>query len=276
MTEDSEKTTEAKADLKSDGPDRPPHILKHARRSLWSNLWSSFVAGIVVVAPVGITVALIYWFVTGPMAKVDVFVRRSLPGSDMGVPPGLGFLVAFLAILALGAFAKNFVGRAFIKAGQELLEAVPVVRQLYRFFKNVFETALQQSERSFKEVALIEYPRAGAWALAFVVGDSKGEVPKALAGDVPDPVSVFVPTVPNPTSGFLLFVPRSRMRALSMTVEDAAKMVFSLGLVVPEYQDPDEAVRRLEELAGETRKEKRPAFHLHLRGRDRTNRNGSA
>jgi uncharacterized membrane protein len=250
----------------------PPGGRPKGKRSLWSSLWSSFVAGVVVVAPIGITIALIYWFVTDPMAKVDRFVRNALPGTEVSVVPGLGVLVAFVAIIALGAFAKNFVGRAFIKAGQEILEAVPVVRQLYRFFKNVFETALQQKEGTFKEVALIEYPREGLWALAFVVGDGKGEIAPALADRFHDPVSVFVPTVPNPTSGFLLFVPRSKMKPLQMTVEDAAKMVFSLGLVVPDYASPEEARRRLEEMAASARG-KRP-FHLHLPGRGKSNRNG--
>lgn len=276
MTEETESDFDSKTHSGAASQERGPQILKPPKRSLWSNLWSSFIAGIVVVAPVGITIALIYWFVTGPMARIDVFVRGALPGSGMGVPPGLGVAFAFVAILALGAFAKNFVGRAFIKAGQELFEAVPIVRQLYKFFKNVFETALQQSERSFKEVGLVEYPRQGTWAIAFVVGEAKGEVPKALAADMSDPVSVFIPTVPNPTSGFLLFVPRSGMRRLSMSVEDAAKLVFSIGLVVPDYQDADEAVRRLEELASAAQKEKRPSFHLHLPGRGKSSRNGSA
>lgn len=269
MTEETQKPAETKTEYVGAARARSPQILMPPKRSLWSNLWSSFIAGVVVVAPVGITVALIYWFVTGPMAKVDIFVRRSLPGSDMGVPPGLGFLIAVIALLAIGAFAKNFVGRAFIKAGQELFEAVPVVRQLYKFLKNVFETALQQSERSFKEVALVEYPRPGVWALAFVVGDGKGEVAKALAADMSDPVSVFIPTVPNPTSGFLLFVARSKMRLLTMTVEDAAKMVFSLGLVVPEYADPDDSVAKLEAMAAAPR-EKKSVFQLSLPGRNKS------
>lgn len=242
------------------------------KRSLWSSVWSSFVAGVVVVAPIGITIALVYWFVTDPMAKVDRFVRNAIPGTEVSVIPGLGVLIAFVAILGLGAFAKNFVGRAFIKAGQEILEAVPVVRQLYRFFKNVFETALQQKEGTFKEVALVEYPRPGLWVLAFVVGDGKGEIRAALAEEFPDPVCVFVPTVPNPTSGFLIFVSRSRMKSLTMSIEDAAKMVFSLGLVAPEYASPEDAVRKLEEMA-KTAREKR-SFSLHLPGRGKSNRNG--
>src|SRR5690606_7382714 len=106
--------------------------------------------------------------------------------------------------------------------------------------------SLQQSERSFKEVALVEYPRPGAWAMCFVVGETKGEIKHTLADTGEKLTSVFVPTVPNPTSGFLLFVPRATLRPLSMSVEEAAKTVFSIGLVVPDFIDPDEAVKRLE------------------------------
>lgn len=262
-------------------PNKEAAAVRPAKSGFFSGLRSSFLAGVVVVAPIGITLALIYWFVTGPIAEVDAFVRRALPSGDdrfsvfLNAIPGLGVLIAFLAIIALGAFAKNFVGRAFIKAGEELLDSMPVVRNLYRFFKNVFETALQRSARSFKEVALIEYPSKGIWTVAFIVSDGKGEVRTALHDQFDDPVSVFVPTVPNPTSGFLLFVPKSRMKHLKMSVEDAAKMVFSLGLVVPDYHDADEAVRRLEELAAQTARERRP-FSLLPAGRGKSSRNGSA
>lgn len=267
-------------------PDRPRDLIKPQRQSFLGSIWSSFLAGIVVVAPIGITVAIVYWFVTGPMTRLDTFVKNFLPAGDSNVEtitraiPGFGVFIAMVAIVFLGTFAKNFVGRAFIKAGEDLFDSVPVVRNLYRFFKNVFETALQQSERSFKEVALVEYPRPGAWVIAFVVGETKGEVKELLAdqgraeevgapdlapgapeasgdaltpqpanGPTADPrlTSIFIPTVPNPTSGFLLFVPRSSLRPLAMTVEDAAKAVFSLGLVMPHTPDPEDAVRRLED-----------------------------
>ncbi len=248
-------------------PDRPRDLIKPQRQSFLGSIWSSFLAGIVVVAPIGITVAIVYWFVTGPMTRLDTFVKNFLPAGDSNVEtitraiPGFGVFIAMVAIVFLGTFAKNFVGRAFIKAGEDLFDSVPVVRNLYRFFKNVFETALQQSERSFKEVALVEYPRPGAWVIAFVVGETKGEVKELLSAPEPSPeeggevvpaaeprlTSIFVPTVPNPTSGFLLFVPRSSLKPLSMTVEDAAKAVFSLGLVMPHTPDPEDAVRRLED-----------------------------
>lgn len=238
-------------------------LLKPPRESFASSVRSSFLAGIVVAAPIGITVAIVYWFVTGPMAKLDTFVKRWLP--DIGgenidrvlqVIPGLGVLIAIIALVILGALAKNFVGRAFIKAGEEILDSMPVVRNLYRFFKNVFETALQQSDRSFKEVALVEYPREGAWVMAFVVGKAKGEIPYKLEDQGDDLTSIFIPTVPNPTSGFLLFVPSNDLRKLDMTVEDAAKVVFSLGLVAPEFADPREALDQLEKIAEPVLEEK--------------------
>jgi uncharacterized membrane protein len=230
-------------------------LIKPKKQSLWGNLWSSFLAGVVVAAPIGITIALIWWFVSGPMARLDTFVKRTLPwgGSApetfLQVLPGVGVLIAFIALVALGAITKNFLGRQLIHTGEQLVDTVPVVRTLYRFFKNVFETALQQSERSFKEVALIQYPRPGVWAMAFVVGGAKGEINARLDDQGEALTALFVPTVPNPTSGFLLFLPRKDIRILSMTVEEAAKFVLSVGLVAPEFSDPDDAVKALEKLA---------------------------
>ncbi len=232
-------------------------LIKPQKQSLLGSIRSSFLAGVVVAAPIGITMALVYWFVTGPMTRLDKFVKRWLPdiGSEnidriVQVIPGVGVLVAIIALIILGALAKNFIGRAFIQAGEDILNSMPVVRNLYRFFKNVFETALQQSERSFQEVALVEYPRKGAWVMAFVVGKAKGEIPHILddhaTEEEEEVTSVFIPTVPNPTSGFLLFVPSTDLRKLDMSVEDAAKVVFSLGLVSPDYRHPDEALEALE------------------------------
>ncbi|MEO0878637.1 MAG: DUF502 domain-containing protein [Pseudomonadota bacterium] len=243
-------------------------LIKPPRESFAASIRSSFLAGIVVAAPIGITVAIVYWFVTGPMAKLDTFVKKWLPdiGGDnvdrvLQVIPGVGVLIAIIALVILGALAKNFVGRAFIKAGEEILDSMPVVRNLYRFFKNVFETALQQSDRSFKEVALVEYPREGAWVMAFVVGKAKGEIPYQLNDQGEELTSIFIPTVPNPTSGFLLFVPSKDLRKLDMSVEDAAKVVFSLGLVAPDFSDPRDAVEQLEKLV-DTALEEKPKKRL--------------
>ncbi|HBK90793.1 MAG TPA: hypothetical protein DDZ68_03875 [Parvularcula sp.] len=250
--------------MTDDNPAPPPletPLIRPQKPSLLSGLRSSFIAGIVVAAPMAITAYIVFWFVTSPMKELDSFVRRILPAGDSRIEtitqaiPGFGLLVALIAITALGAFAKNFLGRAMIRMGEKLLDQMPVVRSLHRFFKNVFETALQKSARSFKEVGLIQYPRQGLYAIAFVVGDASGEVAWRLDGA--EHVGVFVPTVPNPTSGFLLYVPRTDFMPLTMSIEDAAKVVFSLGLVVPEFSAPDEAVKRLEQMAERAAVERR-------------------
>ena len=236
-------------------------LLRPRKTSLLSGLRTSFIAGVVVAAPLAITAYIIYWFVTGPMRNLDLFVRNILPAGDSRIEtitnaiPGFGVIVAIAGLVLLGAFTKNFVGRTFIRAGEKFLDQMPVVRNLHRFFKNVFETALQKSARSFKEVGLIEYPRKGVWAIAFIIGDAQGEV--NYRHEEKNLVAVFVPTVPNPTSGFLLYLPRADFMPLTMSVEDAAKVVFSLGLVVPEFSAPEDAVARLEQLAAEAGNEKR-------------------
>lgn len=235
-------------------------LIRPRKTSVLSGLRTSFIAGVVVAAPLAITAYIIYWFVSGPMRQLDLFVRNILPAGDTRIEtitqaiPGFGVIVAIGGLVLLGAFTKNFVGRTFLRAGEKFLDQMPVVRNLHRFFKNVFETALQKSARSFKEVGLVEYPRKGLWAIAFVIGDAQGEVKFKLKEE--NVVGVFVPTVPNPTSGFLIYVPRSDFMPLQMSIEDAAKVVFSLGLVVPEFADPDEAVAKLEQMA-EAANEKR-------------------
>ena len=206
-----------------------------------ASLRNSFLTGVVISAPILITVALIYWLVTGPLARLDDIVQSVVPTDWMGAGaadlyvPGLGVLIAIVLLVLVGIMAKNFIGRALIGLGERFLDATPVVRSLYGFFKNVFEMALQQSEQSFQEVALIEYPRPGIWTLCFVVTRTKGEAAHALADQGGEMTNVFVPTTPNPTSGFLILTRRSDLRVLSMNVEDGAKMIFSAGLVAPDF-----------------------------------------
>ena len=236
-------------------------LVRPRKQRLLSGLRSSFIAGVVVAAPLAITAYIVYWFVTGPMRNLDLFVRNMLPAGDSRLEtithaiPGFGVLVAILAIVVLGGLTKNFVGRTLIRTGERFLDRMPVIRNLHRFFKNVFETALQKSARSFKEVGLIEYPRKGLWTIAFVIGEAQGEVGHKLRDQ--DLVGVFVPTVPNPTSGFLIYVPRAEFTPLAMSIEDAAKVVFSLGLVVPEFSAPEDAVKKLEKMAEEAAHERR-------------------
>ncbi|MEM9420918.1 MAG: DUF502 domain-containing protein [Pseudomonadota bacterium] len=220
----------------------PPIMSKLPKPGLFASLRNSFLTGVVIAAPLFITVAVVYWMITGPLKQLDGFVQRNIPrnllpewADTLSIVPGFGVLVAVVLLVLLGVMAKNFIGRFFINLGERLFDTMPVVRNLYGFVKNVFEMALQQSEQSFKEVALVEYPRPGIWTICFVVTRSKGEVRHQLADVSDDMVNIFVPTTPNPTSGFLLFAPRESLRPLAMTVEEGAKLIFSAGLVAPEF-----------------------------------------
>ena len=200
-------------------------------------LRNHFLTGLVVAAPVSITIYITYWFIT----LVDEWVKPLLPdryNPETYLPfsiPGLGLLVAIIALTLLGALTANLFGRTIVGYSEQMVGRMPVVRNVYRALKQIFETVLSQSSSSFKEVGLIEYPRKGLYAVVFISTDTEGEIAE-ITRSPSGMVSVFLPTTPNPTSGFLLFVPRKDVMFLDMSVEEAAKMVISAGLVVPEYQ----------------------------------------
>lgn len=201
-----------------------PHRFRWFRNSL--------LTGLIVALPLFVTVAGISWIVGG----VDKYVIGLIPLRWQNNPwvdlilgiPGLGLIVVMISLVILGSFASNFIGTSIIKAGERLLARVPVVSNIYNFFKQIVATVAQQSDRSFKEVCLIEYPRPGLWAVAFVTADLQG-APKRQLGE--GYVCVFVPTTPNPTSGFLLFVRREDIKILDMSPEEGAKMIISGGMV---------------------------------------------
>ena len=142
----------------------------------------------------------------------------------------------------VGYFAKRVFGKQLIRVGEDLVSRMPVVRSIYNALKQILETVLSQSASSFQMACLIEYPRRDIWAIAFVATDTRGEIVEKRGGE--EMVSVFLPTTPNPTSGFLLFVPKKDIIPLDMTIEDAAKLVISAGLVVPPTKSEREAVAR--------------------------------
>ncbi len=216
------------------GPDGKPRLIERPpRRSILQRLRGNFLAGIVLVAPVGLTVYLAWTVITFIDQSIVPWVPAAYnPGTYLGSDvPGFGVIV-FLAFTALiGWLTKNFFGRQIVRAGEGMVARMPIIRSIYNALKQISETILSQSATSFKHACLIEYPRKGLWAIAFVSTDTKGEIP-ARAG-TPQMVSVFLPTTPNPTSGFLLFVPKPDVVYLDMTVEEAAKLVISAGLVSP-------------------------------------------
>ncbi|MFN3171272.1 MAG: DUF502 domain-containing protein [Hyphomicrobiales bacterium] len=206
-----------------------------------ARLRNYFFTGVIVVAPITITGYLIWTFVTW----VDRIVKPLIPlqyNPDTYLPfavPGFGLLAGVLIVTMTGFLAANLVGRSVVNFGERLLDRMPLVRTLYRGLKQIFETVLNDRSDNFQSVGLIQYPRPGIWAVVFQSTETRGEVAAKIVGEygVEDLASVFLPTTPNPTSGFLLFVPRKDLIQLDMTVEDGAKLVISAGLVVPDHQE---------------------------------------
>ena len=190
------------------------------------------IAGLLVWMPLGITF-LVVRAVVGFLDKLvlvlpDAYQPSNLFGFNI---PGLGVLIAIALVLATGMFMANLLGRRLIHAWESVLARIPLVRSIYTGVKQVMEAVLAADAKSFRKVLLVEYPRKGVWSLAFMTSSDLGEVQDKTAADV---VSVFVPTTPNPTSGFVLMVPEHEVIYLDMSVEDGLKMIISMGVVVPD------------------------------------------
>lgn len=208
-----------------------------------SKLRNYLLTGIVVTAPVGITLYLAYLIIDYIDSKVVPLLPAEYNPSTY-LPfavPGIGLLLMLIVFIIIGFLAAGIVGRAMMGMGERVVARMPVVRSIYGALKQIFEAVLAQSSQSFREVVLVEYPRRGIWALGFITGTTKGEVQNSTEDDV---VNVFLPTTPNPTSGFLLFVPRRDLVKMHMTVEDGIKMVISAGIVTPPDPRPAEVRAR--------------------------------
>ena len=211
--------------------------------SLSTRLRNYFLTGIVVAAPISITIYISWWFIN----LVDGWIKPLVPtiyNPETYLPftvPGVGLVFAVIGLTLLGALAANLFGRTIVAYGEMMLNRMPIVRNVYSALKQIFETVLQQSNTTFQDVGVVEYPRKGLYALVFVSTSTKGEVQSRVEPGE-ELLSVFLPTTPNPTSGFLLFVPKKDVMILDMSVEEAAKMVISAGLVTPEYNDKTKAL----------------------------------
>ena len=196
------------------------------------------VAGLLVWLPLAVTYLLLS-FVVGVMDKMLDKVLKWLPAEMhpdvlLGVEvPGLGVAFTILLLLITGIFAANFVGRAFVGGWEAILDRIPFVRSIYSAAKNFAEIVFSDSGNAFKKVLLIEYPRKGTYSLAFQTSTELGEVQDRTGEEV---VSCFVPTTPNPTSGFIIIVPKKDVMELDMEVDEALKMIISLGVVVPKWR----------------------------------------
>ena len=201
---------------------------------LGAKLRAYFFTGILVTAPVSITFYMAYKI----FVWIDVSVNHLIPPeliARYNIPlttiPGIGIVILILAMIFIGMFAAGFVGRFFLHLGDWIVRRLPVISSIYSLLKQVFETMFSDKKQSFNKCVLLEYPRKGIWILGFVSAETKGEIKKELHEEM---LSVFIPTTPNPTSGFLIFVPKKDVIPLSMSVEQGIKFVISCGIVEPD------------------------------------------
>ncbi|MGQ0677561.1 MAG: DUF502 domain-containing protein [Rhodospirillales bacterium] len=205
-----------------------------------------FLTGVLVTAPIGFTL----WLSWNVLVFVDDKVKLLIPDAyllEFSVPfkvPGFGLVALALGLTLIGMLAAGLIGRTLIRVGEEIVGRMPVLRGVYAASKQVIETVIGHNATSFREVVLVEFPRKECWAVGFVTGVAGGEIGRFTRDDA---VNVFIPTTPNPTSGYLVFVPRRDVVTLSMTVEDGIKLVVSGGIVAP--PDPSDEKPRKKRVA---------------------------
>jgi len=190
------------------------------------------ISGLLVWLPIWVTILAIKFLVDILSYTLLLLPRQYQPDELIGFHiPGIGVVITLLIIFLTGVLAANFFGSRLVAMGDQLISRIPIVRTIYMGVKQIAQTLFTPGGQSFRKVFLVEYPRAGAWTIAFQTGDTAAEVLKKLNEE--QMVSLYVPTTPNPTSGFLLLVPRKSAIELNMSVDQALKFVISLGVVQP-------------------------------------------
>jgi uncharacterized membrane protein len=220
-----------------------PRIGRRSRARV--RLRNYFLTGLIVAGPLAITIYITWWFITLVDGWVKPLVpQRYLPETYLPFPiPGFGLVIAFTGLTLLGFLTANLVGRTLLDLGEVVLSRMPVVRGIYRGTKQIFETIFSTTGTSFRTVGLVEFPVKGTWSVVFISTPPGPDMHEQLpeAGEY---MGVFLPCTPNPTTGFFFYLPRKDVIELNMSVDDAAKLVMSAGVI-----QPDETQRRLHALA---------------------------
>ena len=192
------------------------------------------IAGLLVWLPIVVTVLLFRFLITLMDQTLILLPSQIRPEAVIGFKlPGLGLILTLLVLIVTGIFAANFVGKSMVNFGEKIFKKIPIVRSVYSAAKNFADIVFSDTGQSFKKVLLIQYPRKGVYSLAFQTSTNLGEVQKKTGSDV---VFRFVPTTPNPTSGFIIIIPKEDVIEMDMEVDEAFKMIVSLGVVVPEWK----------------------------------------
>lgn len=217
--------------------------LRASRRHALAWLRNSFFAGVVVAAPIGITIWLIWSFVSFVDHSIKPLIPRPWnPETYLKFAlPGMGIVVAVVTVTLVGAFATNFLGRTLLRLGERILNRVPLISPIYFALKQVFETFAKNDASSFKEAVLVPFPHPEAWAVGFVTNRAPGS---AIEQKIPSPVAVLVPHVPNPATGVLVYVKASDIIPLDMSIDQALKLVISFGILTPEQFVPTNGTAR--------------------------------
>ncbi len=235
QTSDPAKPPEVSA-APSPEPAPAPPPLGHRHRFM-RRVRGYLLTGVLVTAPIGFTL----WLSWNVLVFVDDKVKLLVPDSYVTQYatyykiPGFGLVALVIGLTLIGMLAAGLIGRTLIRIGEEIVGRMPVLRGIYAASKQVIETVIGRNATSFREVVLVEFPRKDCWTVGFITGVAKGEIARIAKDEV---VNVFIPTTPNPTSGYLVFVPRADVTSLSMSVEEGIKLVVSGGIVTP--PDPSE------------------------------------
>ena len=210
--------------------------MKLEKNRLSRRLRNYFVTGLLVLVPISLTLFIINYL----FLKIDSILRDVIYKffrTQLGLPlgdepiPGLGFITLILLILVTGLLARNYLGKKVIQFGELILARIPIISRIYSTIQQISQAFLSEKREVFKKPVLFEYPRRGIYSIGFYTQDTRGPVQEALDEDV---VSVFLPTTPNPTSGFLLFVPKTDIIDIDLSVEEAMKLVISGGAIIPQ------------------------------------------
>lgn len=214
---------------------------------LWARLRNYFLTGLIIVGPISITIYLIWTLIQ----LTDAWIKPLIPSAylpETYLPfavPGIGLLFGIAGVTLIGALTANLLGRSLVSIGELMLDRMPIVRNVYRALKQIFESVVSATspKPAFQKVGLVQFPSKGLWSLVFVTGETGGEIQAIEPDGQKDLLSVFMPTGIVPPTGFICFVPRNEVTMLKMSIEDAAKVILSAGMVTPDYE------ARLKELA---------------------------
>ncbi len=217
------------------------HDGSEQRHGFWWHIRRYLIAGLLIWAPLAATGWIVVTLVNLLDMSLLLLPSDYRPSHWLPFPiPGLGIVLALSLLLLTGLVAANFLGRKLVGMGEALLDRIPFVRSVYSAIKQLLETFLSSNSKSFRKVLLVEYPSKGLWTLAFLAGDPVGEIQQRTASEV---LTIYVPTAPNPTSGYVIFVPKDEVVELEMSVEDAMRMIVSLGMVIPAVNKTEAAAK---------------------------------